>query len=502
MKALVIGAGGVGRAIANIASRRSFIESMVIADRTLARAEEAVARVKDPRFSAAMVNAAELEDIRDLIRKADPDVVINAVDPRFVMPIFLACEIENTNYIDMAMSLSRKHPHYPYTETGVKLGDEQFARDFNWDERKIYALIGMGVEPGMSDIFAKYASEHLFSRIDSCTILDGSNLRVEGYDFAPSFSIWTTIEECLNPPLVWEDGRGWYTTTPFSELEIFDFPEGIGPVECVNVEHEEVNMLPRTMDAKKVAFKYGLGTEFISVLKTLHALGLDKINPVWVRSKSGKSQVAPRDLVAAVLPDPASLVDVMTGKTCAGTLVTGKGKDGKPLGKSNRSFEYDNVTDKYVTFLLEEMIPLAESKGYKISKDPKRRGIAGASSGGICAFNAAWQRPDAFSKVFTTIGSFTNIRGVLSNGKEVGGDQFPRMVMESPKKDIRIYSQDGTHDLTNQFGVWPEANQKMAEAWKAKGYDYKFVMGEGTHNGRHGAMLLPEALTWLWRDVR
>ena len=238
MKALVIGAGGVGRAIANIASRRSFITSMVIADRDLARAEEAVARVKDPRFSAAMVNAAELEDLRELIRKADPDVVINAVDPRFVMPIFLACEIENTNYIDMAMSLSRPHPHYPLSETGVKLGDEQFARDWNWGERGIYALIGMGVEPGMSDVFAKYASDELFSRIDSVTVLDGSNLTVDGYDFAPSFSIWTTIEECLNPPLVWEDGRGWYTTEPFSELEVFDFPEGIGPVECVNVDHE------------------------------------------------------------------------------------------------------------------------------------------------------------------------------------------------------------------------------------------------------------------------
>ena len=107
MKALVIGAGGVGRAIANIASRRSFITEMVIADRNLSRAEEAVTRLKDPRFSAAMVNAAELEDIRELIRKADPDVVINAVDPRFVMPIFLACEIEKRNYMDMAMSLSR-----------------------------------------------------------------------------------------------------------------------------------------------------------------------------------------------------------------------------------------------------------------------------------------------------------------------------------------------------------------------------------------------------------
>lgn len=172
---------------------------------------------------------------------------------------------------------------------------------------------------------------------------------------------------------------------------------------------------------------------------------------------------------------------------------TGKGKDGKPLGKANRSFEYDSVTDKYVTFLLEEMIPLVEAKGYKISKDAKRRAIGGASSGGICAFNAAWQRPDAFSKVFTTIGSFTNIRG---------GNKFPELVLAEPKKDIRVYSQDGSHDLTNQYGVWPEANQKMADAWKAKGYDYQFIMGEGTHDGRHGGMLMPEALKWLWRDVR
>ena len=123
MKALVIGAGGVGRSIANIASRRKFITCMVIADKNLARAESAVERLNDSRFSDAMVNAAELEDIRELIRKSAPDVVINAVDPRFVMPIFLACEIENRNYIDMAMSLSRPHPHYPNTETGVKLGD-------------------------------------------------------------------------------------------------------------------------------------------------------------------------------------------------------------------------------------------------------------------------------------------------------------------------------------------------------------------------------------------
>lgn len=299
---------------------------MVIADYTLEKAQAAVNRVNDPRFSAAEVNASDLEALRELIREVKPDIVINAVDPRFVMPIFLACELERVNYMDMAMSLSRVHPLLPHAETGVKLGDEQFARDWNWSERGIFALVGMGIEPGMSDVFARYASDEIFSRIDQITVFDGSNLRVEGYDFAPSFSIWTTIEECLNPPLVWEDGRGWFTTEPFSEPEIFDFPDGIGPVECVNVEHEEVVLIPQKVDAKKVNFKYGLGAEFINILKTIHMIGLDRKENVDVQGL----QVSPRDLLAASLPDPANLGERMTGKTCAGTLVKGLDKGGVP----------------------------------------------------------------------------------------------------------------------------------------------------------------------------
>jgi len=326
MKALVIGAGGVGRAIANIAARRQFLTSMVIADRSLERAQQAIKRIDDDRFDATEVNAAELEDVRELIREVKPDVVINAVDPRFVMPIFLACEIENTNYMDMAMSLSRPHPKYPHKEVGVKLGDEQFARDWNWQERDIWAVVGIGIEPGLSDVLAKYADEELFNKIDSITVLDGSNLVVDGESFAPSFSIWTTIEECLNPPLVWEDGKGWFTTKPFSEPEVFDFPEGIGPVECVNVEHEEVVLIPQKIDAKKVNFKYGLGKEFISVLKTINKLGLDKKENVDVQGVS----VSPRDLLTASLPDPAKLGERMKGKTCAGVLVKGLDKQGNP----------------------------------------------------------------------------------------------------------------------------------------------------------------------------
>lgn len=326
MKALVIGAGGVGSAIANIASRRQFLSEMVIADHDLSRAEAAAKRTNDPRFKAAKVDAGDVEDLRELIRNLDPDIVVNAVDPRFVMPIFRACEVEGANYMDMAMSLSRPHPEYPYTECGVKLGDEQFARDWNWIEREIYAVVGMGVEPGLSDVFARYASDTMFSRIDTLTVLDGSSLVVEGYDFAPSFSIWTTIEECLNPPVIWEDGIGWFTTAPFSEPEVFDFPEGIGPVECVNVEHEEVLLIPRKVDAKRVTFKYGLGEEFIDILETIHKLGLDRTDRVDVKGL----KVSPRDLLAASLPDPATLGDRMKGKTCAGVLVKGLDKDGKP----------------------------------------------------------------------------------------------------------------------------------------------------------------------------
>src|SRR5208282_4641242 len=163
-------------------------------------------------------------------------------------------------------------------------------------------------------------------QIDEAGVRDGANLTVAGYDFAPTFSIWTTIEECLNPPVIWEADRGWFTTAPFSEPETFVFPAGIGPVECVNVEHEEVLLIPRWVEARRVTFKYGLGEEFIGVLETLHKLGLDSADPVT----AGGVNVSPRDVVAACLPDPATLGDKMAGLTCAGTWVTGTGKDGAP----------------------------------------------------------------------------------------------------------------------------------------------------------------------------
>ncbi|WDZ86955.1 saccharopine dehydrogenase family protein [Micromonospora cathayae] len=325
MRILIVGAGGVGSAAVAVAARRTFFDTVVVADREPERAANAVAGHGD-RFTAATVDASSAAAVAALCREHRITHVLNAVDPRFVMPIFDGAFAAGADYLDMAMSLSRPHPDQPYELPGVKLGDDQFAAANQWADAGRLALVGIGVEPGLADVFARYAADELFSEIDEVGIRDGSNLIVEGYDFAPSFSIWTTIEECLNPPVIWERGRGWFTTEPFSEPEVFDFPGGIGPVECVNVEHEEVLLVPRWVPAKRVTFKYGLGAEFIEVLKTLHKLGLDSTSPVPVRGQN----VSPRDVVAACLPDPATLGRRMSGKTCAGTYVTGTGKDGNP----------------------------------------------------------------------------------------------------------------------------------------------------------------------------
>jgi saccharopine dehydrogenase (NAD+, L-lysine forming) len=315
MKVLVVGTGGVGAAVGAVAERRDFFERITFADLDPARPESLVARLDDPRFAAARVDASDAESVAALAR--DADVVLNATDPRFNMPIFEAAFETRCTYLDMAMSLS---------SPDVMLGQLQLEQDERWREAGLLALVGIGVEPGLSDVFARYAADHLFAEIDEVAVRDGANLAVEGYDFAPTFSIWTTIEECLKPPLVWERERGFTTTEPFSEPEVFDFPEEIGPLECVNVEHEEVVLVPRWVDCRRVTFKYGLGEEFIDVLKTLHKLGLDSTEPVSVRGV----EVAPRDVVAAALPDPATLGERMHGKTCAGTLVTGIGVDGQP----------------------------------------------------------------------------------------------------------------------------------------------------------------------------
>ena len=316
----------MGASMASIAETRSFFDSFVLADISKDAAEHAVAVLDDPgRFSAERVDASDVDDLVSLIGRVKADIVVNACDPRLNEQIFEACWRARCGYLDMAMNLSRPHPTDPYTLVGKPLGEDQLNAHELWRERGILALVGMGVEPGLSDVFARYAADHLFDTVDEIGVRDGSNLSIDGFDFAPTFSIWTTIEECLNPPIVWEKERGLFTTDCFSEPEIFHFPAGIGAVECVNVEHEEVILVPRAVDCNRVTFKYGLGAEFIDWLKTFAYLGLDSTEKIRV----GDARVAPRDVLAAVLPNPAKLGHLMHGRTCAGTWVRGT-FDGRP----------------------------------------------------------------------------------------------------------------------------------------------------------------------------
>src|SRR4051795_10100924 len=186
MRILLVGAGGVGAAFTAIAARRDFYEAVVVTDYDLVRAEKAAAI--DPRFTAAQVDASSAESVTALVREHRCTHVLNAVDPRFVMPVFEGAFAAGADYLDMAMSLSRPHPASPYAEVGVKLGDEQFAQTDAWRAAGRLALCGIGVEPGLSDVFARYAADHLFEQIDELNVRDGANLSVEGPDGVPAFA--------------------------------------------------------------------------------------------------------------------------------------------------------------------------------------------------------------------------------------------------------------------------------------------------------------------------
>lgn len=329
MRILLVGAGGVGSAIASIISKNDtqaeWMEFMVISDYNEDRAA-AVASL-DSRYTAAQIDASDKEKIKKLAAKHKVDFIMNACDPVFNMPIFNAAYESGCTYMDMAMSLSERDKDDPYGKTALKLGDLQYAEDDNWTKKGCLAICGSGVEPGMVNVFANYADKYLFDEIHELNVRDADNLEVEGLDVAFGFSIWTTIEECLNPPVIWEKDRGWFVTESFSEPEIFKFPEPVGEQEVINVEHEEVLMLPRTFaekGLKRATFKFGVDRDMRRVLKTLEALGLDKTEKVKVKGV----EVSPRDVVAACAPDPSTIGDRMKGQLSAGLWVKGL-KDGK-----------------------------------------------------------------------------------------------------------------------------------------------------------------------------
>lgn len=330
MKLLIIGAGGVGQSAAMIIKRAGkdgeWAEKIVLSDYNLSRAEEVAKLCDDPRFIAEKIDAGDSEIIKAVIKKHGITFVMNAVEPVFNENIFDTCLECGVGYLDCAMTLSKRHPEKPFALTHIKLGDYQFEKHEAWQKAGNMAIVGSGVEPGMSDVFAKYAAKHLFDTLDEVNVRDGDNYTIPGYEgVAFGFSIWTTIEECLNPPVIWEKDRGWFTTEVFSEPEIFSFPGGIGDVEVINIEHEEVMLIPRVIDCNRVTFKFGVPREMRTLLLNLQECGMDDATR---KIKVGESEITPRNFLVKIVPNPLELAPKMIGKGCAGTWVTGT-KNGK-----------------------------------------------------------------------------------------------------------------------------------------------------------------------------
>lgn len=328
MKILIIGAGGVGTAMATIIKRAGaeadWATKIVMADYNFDRAREVAEHIcGGGRYVAEKIDAGNAANIEEVIRKHDIEIVMNAVEPLFNECIFDTCFKTGVKYMDAAMTLSWPHPEKPFEKTHIKLGDYQFERHEDWAKAGNLAVVGMGVEPGIADVFARFAADHLFDEIDEVNIRDGDNYSGDDIGYF-GFSVWTTIEECLNPPVVYEKGKGWFTTENFSEPEVFNFPGGIGDVEVINVEHEEVLLVPRVIDCNRVTFKYGVPRETRQMLLYLKDLGLsDKDKKIRV----GDSEITPRDFLVKVIPNPVEATMKMTGRGSAGAWVTGT-KDG------------------------------------------------------------------------------------------------------------------------------------------------------------------------------
>jgi saccharopine dehydrogenase-like NADP-dependent oxidoreductase len=332
MKVLIVGAGGVGQSIAEIAKRRDpnkgWLETMVMADYNLAAAQKISKRLGEDRFPAEKVDAGNPDEVAALANKHGAEIICNLVAPNFNPALLQAALKAQTHYMDTAMTVSKKHPQGLIGPCGVKLGDEEYPLGPDFDKIGKIAFAGFGVEPGMADWFARYAADHFFDEIDEIGIRDGANLEIPGAKgISFGFSIWTTIEECTQPAIIWERDKGWYTIEPFVEREMFFLPEGIGEVEIAHVEHEEVIMLGRNekhlKGNKKATFKYALGDEFMEAMEIFVSIGLDNKEKI----KVGGVEVAPRDVVAAAAPDPNELGKQYVGQTAAGTWVKGK-KDG------------------------------------------------------------------------------------------------------------------------------------------------------------------------------
>lgn len=327
MNVLVLGAGAVGTVSALKFRQEAMVDQLIIADTVSARATLLADRLRDPRARALTIDAGDRLQVAQAIRDTGTTILLNAALPATNLTVMRACLDAGADYIDMASGGS--------DADGIPKLEDQFALDEEFKAHGRLALLGMGADPGTSNVYAAYAAKHLLDEIVELRVRDGDDAVCQGHDgFVAGFSPWVFIDECSCKAVSWRDGR-YHLEEPLSGRETFDFPE-IGPRQCYYVDHEESKTLPRFFPGVRVAdFKLCLGDSTVEALRVMRRLGMSRKDVVTV----GGVNVRPRDVVVSLLPQPADLAGRMRGKTCVGTLARGF-RGGEP-----RSYYIYNLTD-------------------------------------------------------------------------------------------------------------------------------------------------------------
>jgi len=338
MRLLLAGCGGVGESIAKILYERDpkgqWLEKVVLGDYDRERAQRIANELGNVRFVPERIDASDQKNIMEVIQKHDCDYVMDAAPPYMTDGIFDAAFEAGAGYFNMG-TWSEPKPAPDCYGIGkdcfhIFMADHNFAAHDKWESKGLLAIIGLGVEPGVVDVFARFAAEYLFDELHTIDVKDGSNMAdpcSSGDDVVFPFNVWTVLDECMNPNVTWYKDKGYVCDRPLAGEEVFEFPDGIGPVKLYQIEHEETCFMPRYLEKyglKRVSYKIGLEDTLVGALRAVDALGLRSLEPVKIEGVS----IVPRDLVAKLAPQPSAIADKFFGKTCGGILCEGI-KDGK-----------------------------------------------------------------------------------------------------------------------------------------------------------------------------
>jgi saccharopine dehydrogenase-like NADP-dependent oxidoreductase len=417
VKVLLLGAGAVGTVSALKFVQSAMLEQLVIADAVSARASLLADRLNDPRVSSLGLDAGDRAAVAHAIWDTGSTILLNAALPATNMAVMGACLDAGCHYIDMASAGT--------DDDGLPKMEDQFALDAEFRKRRRFALLGMGADPGTTNVYAAYAAKHLLDEITEIRVRDGDNSICQGHDgFIAAFSPWVFIDECLCKAVSWRDGR-YHLEEPLSGFEPFNFPE-LGVLNCFYVDHEESKTLPRFFPrARVIDFKLCMDEVTHSTLKVMQQLGMNRIDKVNV----GGVEVAPRDVVVSLLPQPKDLAGKMKGKTCVGTLVKGK-KNGE-----DRAYYIYNIADHETVYA--ELGVQATAYQTGIPPVVAAELISSGLWAGAGVFSPEQMDPDPFLARLTRFGMPWQVRDDSATAGEAGRT-VPAVSREPVSRPFRV----------------------------------------------------------------